>query len=193
MGQRNMTYVITEDKYGEQQIGTIYNQWNHIELQLPKLVRGIKAFSRVKHSCYKLFETFYAAHGLSPESGWVGGFVDDDCFTNGNYDSAFQEDNNNGWNIILIRQDKDDNFSFEICHLLGSEDADDYREALDAVPTDDYFLLGVRDYWNAATKKEYTKALEFLRASAAFNPKLKPLAASLIQKMIHKSSLSLAA
>jgi hypothetical protein len=194
MGQRNMTYVISEVKYGKVAINTIYNQRNYIEIQLPKLVRGIKAVQSIQYST-ELFMTFFAGHGLSPDSGWVGGHIEDEFFEDGRtYDAPFQEDNNNGWNIVKIKQLADYSVKIEVCHLLGREDADEEKgeHSLQPIPTRDYFSRDIRgeeeereEYrWSDERRAEYLSLIDFLEANTKFNPKLKIEAENLLYKKI---------
>lgn len=142
MGQRNATYIIIQHGTGKdsyKRIVPIYNQWNFIRIQAPKMVRGIKAVLKINWDNairYKqdipLEIIYQSAAGLNlfkkektqtKVSQWVGGRIETDMFINGEYGGAFEEDNNNGWNIVkFIINTKTNKITPEIFCVIGSED-----------------------------------------------------------------------
>ena len=141
MGQRNVTYVITERKgYNSSDVKVlpIYNQWNYIRTQLPKMVRGIKAVMSmqkyVRFSYATLDLIYFTAAGVNKYKDtdkevmafakqWVGGRIITDEYEERLYTAAYQEDNNNGWNIVkIIIDDKEDKIDVEIFCVVGRAD-----------------------------------------------------------------------
>lgn len=208
MGQRHMSYVITQ-RYNDSQatVHTVYNQWNYIRLQLIKLTRAVKFFKKAeknKNDIYDLFESFFAAHGLSPEAGWVGGIIEDENFKDGTYTDCFQEDNNNGWTIIKIAQSKtfgsgnykdEPKYHIELCCIYGSEDCPD-NKCFDAdnnwiykynpVSTRTYFTSEIlkSERLSEREKKSYLKDIDYLVSNTVYNPKLKAEARKLIRTQL---------
>lgn len=142
MGQRNATYLLTATKtkgiVTNHSILPIYNQWNFIKIQAPKMVRGIKAvlkhsFQYVGFSFVPFDMIYYAAAGTftyksegKKIANWVGGRIETNLYTNGEYRNAFDEDNNNGWNIVkFIIDTETEKVDIEIFCVVGSEDEDD--------------------------------------------------------------------
>jgi len=191
MGQRNMTYVITEGSYEGTTINTIYNQWNFVKLQAWKLKRVIDYFKTFERGGDNLFETFFAVHGLSPESGWVGGYVADKKYSDPDYNlHPFGEDNNNGWVIIkLIQSGKfgDIKYKIELCCIWGSEDDKATKTSYKPVETKRYFSIEkatMKDKPEQAA--EYNKAIQYIVENTTYNPKLKEEAVKLIEKQLKK-------
>ena len=135
MGQRNATYIIIENKGSEHKtITPIYNQWNFVQIQLPKMARGIKSIleknwdGSLRWDAQAIPILYYTNAGLNSyeEDGkeltqFVGGQLETQYYKDGTYSKAFQEDNNNGWNIVkFIINDMD--ISVEIYCVVGSED-----------------------------------------------------------------------
>lgn len=188
MGQRNMTYVITEGSYEGTTINTIYNQWNFVKLQAYKLERVITFLKGLK-TASNLFQTVFAAHGLSPESGWVGGYVADKEYKEYNME-PFGEDNNNGWVIIKVKQTGEYGeykYEIELCCIHGNEDVSNFT--CKPVPTAKYFSIeekGLKD--KPEQLEEYRKTVDFVTLNTTYNPNLKKEAVSLIQKHLIKQS-----
>lgn len=191
MGQRNMTYVITDGDYNGVQVNTIYNQWNFVKLQAWKLKRTIEYFKKVKSSGDSLFKTFFAVHGLSPESGWVGGNVSNKEYKE--YDmQPFEEDNNNGWVIVKLTQGGkfgEYDYHIELCCIWGSEDDRAEKTTYKPVETKRYFSI---ERGNMKGKPEqlaeYDKAVEYIAANTTYNPNLKKEAVKLIKQQLIKET-----
>lgn len=147
MGQRNATYIIVERINYEfsskkrkkviksSKITPIYNQWNYIKMQPSKMVRGIKSILKMGYEFIDFGYVpidliYYINSGLSEfvddnkkSCQWVGGNLEEEYYKNGTYSSAYQEDNNNGWNIVKIIIDNTKReLRVEIFCIPGSED-----------------------------------------------------------------------
>lgn len=184
MGQRHMSYVITQNKYKETAVNTIYNQWNYRKLEAIKLERAIKLLNKIDSSCESLFKTYFSAHGLSPQVGWNGGNIEDENFKDGTYSDCFQEDNNNGWTIIKLIQGEDYKIKVEICFVLGSEDGGDYTKNIPVSP--DKFFKG-----ESNVKEDYYEIVKYICENTTYNSKLKAEAVKLIkQQLINQKQLA---
>jgi hypothetical protein len=178
-----MSYIITEDKYGDKAINTVYNHWNYVELQAIKLNRALKFFINEKPNVRmeNAFKTFHAAYGLSPKVGWVGGNVEDVEFRTGGYGGLFEEDNNSGWMILKIKQSEDKSVTFELCNIPGDEICDtiDYEP----METGKYYMTDCPD---DEEKDEYVKMCEYICNNTRYNPLLKQEAVELIKTLLPK-------
>jgi hypothetical protein len=187
MGQRNATYIITEDARMGKEILPIYNQWNYIKIQLPKILRGILAVLKINWEWVRLQNAayvYFAAAGTNKykednvtKVQWVGGNIELDeynkaakCYTGG-----FQEDNNNGWNILKFKLDKHDKLIIELYCVVGSEDEEKAKS--DTIDT----------YFYECTKYQRNK----LKKLVKWNPKLKDEAGDML-RALHVKSLTAA-
>lgn len=185
MGQRNMTYVITEGGYSGKTINAIYNQWNFVKLQAFKLERVIKLFKSLQRT-ENIFQTFFASHGLSPTAGWVGGYVCNDEYKEYNM-QPFEEDNNNGWVIIkIVEKEKpalEREFKIELCCIWGSEDDVNDKTTYEPVPTAQYFAIEEKNLQGKPEQlKEYQETVKYIVKNTKYNPKLKTEAVAMIEK-----------
>lgn len=187
MGQRNMTYVITEGSYSGTTINTIYNQWNFVKLQAWKLQRVVKFFKDFKRGGEALFQTFFAAHGLSPESGWVGGHVADREYKEYNM-KPFEEDNNNGWVIVKITQTGkfgEYDHHIELCCIWGSEDDRAENTTYKPIETKRYFSIERKNLKDKPEQlAEYDKAVQYIVENTTYNPNLKKEAIKMINRQL---------
>ena len=114
MGQRHMTYVIVEDigkNCYRQRISmlALYNQWNYETVQPVKVSRfltAIKAWNKNKViiASEEIATLYQYAASVSPYS--LCRFSPE----NENYDATYgmyDEDNNNGWQIVYVKYDSD--------------------------------------------------------------------------------------
>jgi hypothetical protein len=191
MGQRNATYVIIQ--YGKEKksfktILPIYNQWNYPEVQAAKMVRGIKAvlaFSNpveVRFSNAPLDMIYFTNAGTFTDvikgknkTQWVGGSIETDLYKDGTYTGAFQEDNNNGWNIVKFIIDFDnDRIQTEIYCVVGKEDKSKINS------------LSLTGYFN--TKETKRSDISYLK-EFNWNKSLVKESKELIKKLIDDSKL----
>jgi hypothetical protein len=171
MGQRNATYVIVQN--GEyKNILPIYNQWNFIKLQSSKMVRGIKAVLDIdwKYCRMDVIPLLYFTEAGKNQSEWVGGNIETELYKDGSYTGAFQEDNNNGWNIVKFTMGKDDKLSVSIFCKVGSEDEDEAKN--DSLKN--YFFE-----WKDEAD------INYLSKVCKWEPKLETEASNLIDKLIY--------
>lgn len=183
MGQRQATYIITEQD-DNKSILPIYNQWNYIKIQSKKILRGIKAVLKFDWTWEPLniaAMVYYTAAGTNTykdkgksHTQWVGGRIETelydkkaDCYT-----GAFQEDNNNGWNIIKFKRGKDDKIRVEMFCVVGSEDEDRAKNT------------SLKEYFYENEKRDITK----LEKLVTWNPALEQEAKDLL-RALHVSSL----
>lgn len=186
MGQRQATYVIVESGRTKL-IMPIYNQWNYIKIQSSKLVRGIKAVSKFNwgyNSPESILPIYFANAGdntYKDESGkfkseWVGGRDETNEYSHkaNCYTSAYQEDNNNGWNIIKFTFDSAGNVKTQLFCIVGSED----ERKTTNVSIEQYFY-------------EYKdiEDVKYLIDNCTWNPMLEREAENLLSDL-HYSSLS---
>ena len=186
MGQRNATYVIVQNKYSiYSTVLPIYNGWNTVHGQIPKLIRGIKAvleISNVKFQYVPLDLIYFTAAGICDEQdevdgkvvnikSWVGGNIETDNFKNRLYTGAYQEDNNDGWNIVkFIIDSKGNKIDVELYCIVGSGCGDD---GITSESAETYFNTEKCD-------KEEVKYLSQFK----WNKKLELEAKRLIKKLI---------
>ena len=194
MGQRNCTYIIVQFGVSSKKdnitkrILPIYNQWNFIEVQAPKMVRGLKAVlgqnwdkSLEYTPRIPLDKIYYTGAGLNvckdretkkKVSLWVGGYDETQLYLDGDYTGAFQEDNNNGWNIAKFIVDPyKKTITAEIYCVTGSED----KDRANSKTLESYFLGG--------DKKPSKKDIEYLK-QFNWNPKLRTEAKKLIADLV---------
>lgn len=135
MGQRNMVYLLienatTKDKEDKFDAIPLYFQWNFIKVQIPKLIRGIKFLNSIKSIYPWVLNEYLDAFRYSMQLA-DGGFIP--CNNElSEYDenyTLFNEDNNNGWNIVYIRiiRNPDTNeyeFEYQFIFIAGTSDED---------------------------------------------------------------------
>jgi len=173
MGQRNATYVIVENN-GRKSITPIYNQWNYVSIQAPKIKRGIEGVlgSNWQHcDASKAIPLVYYAFAGNAKQGseFVGGRIEIDCYGHSKkhyYTGAFQEDNNNGWNILKFIVDEHKT-TVQLYCVVGSED----EERANSESIDGYFYEGDKEVidwvkgrctWNPLLESEATAMLSEL-------------------------------
>lgn len=177
MGQRNATYVIVKCGNHES-ILPIYNQWNYIKIQAAKMVRGIKKVKEFNWEFgypsiipYLYFsaagENRFSEKGIE-KAQWVGGNIETELYREGDYAGAFQEDNNNGWNIIQFTVKNNGEVSTDIFCKVGSED----EERASSKSLSKYFF----ETMNKAD-------LKYLRDNCKWNPYLEATAERLLSNL----------
>ncbi len=152
MGQRNASYIMVENKATkEKKITQIYNQWNFIAVQPLKMVRGIEGVLEDLMD-EDLGYVYFKTAGESPDVGWVGGRIEP-------LHKPFNEDNNNGWNLVKFVVDGE-KCDVEFFCIAGSEDGN-----FDVDYTFD-------EYWELDSEKNM-EAIETLRNLGTWNPQLR--------------------
>ncbi len=177
MGQRQMTYVIVQEEKNKT-IFPIYNQWNFVGIQIPKLIRGIEAVKKTnfKYTTHMLPYIYFIHAGLVPsgEIGrniWVGGNDENYYYKDGTYSDAYQEDNNNGWNIVKFNiYENGDVDKIELYCIPGSEDKNKIKKS------------SIKSYFYESDKKD----VQYLEKNCKWNPRLKAEARTLILKLINE-------
>ena len=106
-----MTYILVHDEKGNQAVGTLYNQWNHGRMQAYKIIRFEKQLAKWKKNKIRFPHDY---------SDWVKMYthlasISDTSMENNfreymhynNCAGMYSEDNNDGWQFIIIKVDDD--------------------------------------------------------------------------------------
>jgi hypothetical protein len=108
-----MTYILVYDDNGNEAVGALYNQWNYESIQAHKIIRFEKQLAKWKKNKitfptdYDRWITMYNYIASISDQTMHNDFRDELK----HYDSGcgmYDEDNNNGWQFVVIKIDHND-------------------------------------------------------------------------------------
>ena len=112
MGHRHMTYLYIYDEKGNEAIGTLYNQWNFESIQAHKIIRFEKQLAKwLKNKIrfpldYSRWVEMYN-HIASVSDTTMDTYFQDRMIHYNDCSGMYEEDNNNGWQFVVIKVDDD--------------------------------------------------------------------------------------
>ena len=115
MGHRHMTYIYVYDEKGNEAVGALYNQWNFESIQAHKIIRFEKQLAKwIKNKIhfpfnYSRWVTMYSQIASISDTTMDIDFHDEMSEYTSRY-GMYGEDNNNGWQFVVIKIDSTDNY-----------------------------------------------------------------------------------